>query len=186
MDTWLENILNGYADFERETVKINAAADDGKTSEIESFGYEKNLIIVEVYHVADWYFGDITCANSISGDNTGEPGADLTKVGQTSIVKNEVDSLYYGYAAFAVPQGSAGGDDYAAVMKIFNSDQNIDYFEVSVMTTVVQAWNQEGGNDDDDEGTGTYMWLFPVLIVLLCCLVAYFSIMPSSGMVVNV
>ena len=60
MNTWLGNILNGYAAFEREIVKISAAAGDGKTSEIESFGYEENIIIVEVYHVADWYYGDIT------------------------------------------------------------------------------------------------------------------------------
>ena len=60
MNTWFENILNGYAAFERQTVSIRAAAGDGKTSEITSFGYEENIIVVEVYHVAAWYFGDIT------------------------------------------------------------------------------------------------------------------------------
>ena len=208
MNTWIENILNCYAAFERETVTFNAAADDGKTSEIESFGSEKNLIIVKVNHVVDWYFGDITFKNSIRTSNIGRPGTDLKSIGQTSIIKNDQNEFFYGYAAFTVPEGSAENDDYALTIRVINSDATVpdsDYLEVSVMTTVILALNdgngpenQEGDDPnggtvtsnevDDDERTSTYMmWLFPVLITILLCLVSYFIFMPNdpnSGYVV--
>ena len=81
MNTWLGNILNGYEAFERETVTISAAANDGMTNELESFGYESNIIVVEIYHGASWYFGDITYSNGISspseeGDNVDAAIAD--------------------------------------------------------------------------------------------------------------
>ena len=147
MNTWLGNILNGYEAFERETVTISAAANDGMTNELESFGYESNIIVVEIYHGASWYFGDITYSNGISSPNTGVPGTDLQKLGQTSIVENIADGLFYGYAAFVVPDGSEGGDDYAMTIKVFHSDAtvpDIDHFEVSVLTTVVQATSELG------------------------------------------
>ena len=149
MNIWLGNILNGYEAFERETVTISAAANDGATTEIESFGYEKNIIIVEIYHGASWYFGDITFENGISSANTGVPGTDLSKLGQTAIVKNEADSLFYGYAAFTVPEGSAGSDDYALTIKVFHADAvvpDVDFFVVSVLTTVVQAESDADSN----------------------------------------
>ena len=83
MNIWLDNILNGYDRFEREIVTISAAANDGMTSEIKSFGYENNIIIVKIYHGASWYFGDITFRNGIINANTGVPGTDLSKLGQT-------------------------------------------------------------------------------------------------------
>ena len=55
---------------------------------------------------------------------------------------NQADSLFYGYAAFTVPEGSAESDTYALTIKVFNSDAAVpdeDYFEVSVLTTIVQA-----------------------------------------------
>ena len=152
MNTWLGNILNGYEAFERETVTISAAANDGMTNELESFGYESNIIIVEIYHGASWYFGDITYSNGISSPNTGVPGTDLQKLGQTSIVENLADGLFYGYAAFVVPDGSEGGDDYALTIKVFHSDAtvpDIDHFEVSVLTTVVEATSNGSGSGVD-------------------------------------
>ena len=119
MDTWLSNILNGFEAFERETVMMSAASDDGKTIEIESFGYEDNVIITKIINKRNWYFGDITFSNSIHVPNTGTPGADLTKLGQTSVVLDETDGLYYGYAAFTVPKRSAESDTYALTLKVY-------------------------------------------------------------------
>ena len=170
MNTWLGNILNGYEAFERETVTISAAAEDGQTNELESFGYEDNIIIVEIFHGASWYFGDITYSNGISSANTGVPGTNLGKLGQTSIVQNELDGLFYGYAAFTVPDGSHGGDDYALTMKVFHADAavpDIDYYEVSVLTTVVQA-------DVNDSGSGIDIGI--VFVAVLAAFAAGFVV----------